>query len=412
MKALVLSGGKGTRLRPLTHTSAKQLVPVANKPVLFYGLEAIRAAGITEVGIIIGDTGDEIRAAVGDGSQFGIDVTYLPQDAPLGLAHCVLIARDFLGDDDFVMYLGDNFLVGGITGLVDAFKAGDYDAQILLTKVAEPQFFGVAEIGADGEILGLEEKPDDPKSDLAIVGVYMFSPGDPRGGRRDQAVGPRRAGDHRRHPAPDRQRPVGALAPGHRLLEGHRPAPGHAGMQPHRPGDHRAQHQGHRGRGERAHRPGRDRGRRRGRGLRAARSDRGRRRHQGRSAPTSARSPPSARTASSRTRRSSTRSSSATPPSAASPGSSTRSSARTSKSPARPACPTPTSSWSATTAGSRSVREGWSVRILVAGGAGFIGSHYVRSLLSAPIRGRGRLGHGARQAHLRGQSRQSRASGR
>ncbi len=175
MKALVLSGGKGTRLRPLTHTSAKQLVPVANKPVLFYGLEAIRAAGITDVGIIVGNTGDEIREAVGDGSKFGIDVTYLPQEAPLGLAHCVLIARDFLGDDDFVMYLGDNFLVGGISALVEAFEAGDYDAQILLTKVAEPQFFGVAELGPEGEILALDEKPENPKSDLAIVGVYMFT---------------------------------------------------------------------------------------------------------------------------------------------------------------------------------------------------------------------------------------------
>jgi len=122
MKALVLSGGAGTRLRPITHTSAKQLVPVANKPVLFYGLEAIRDAGITDVGIIVGDTRAEIEAAVGDGSELGIRATYIPQDAPLGLAHCVLIARDFLGDDDFVMYLGDNFIIGGITDLVDEFK--------------------------------------------------------------------------------------------------------------------------------------------------------------------------------------------------------------------------------------------------------------------------------------------------
>jgi glucose-1-phosphate thymidylyltransferase len=124
MKALVLSGGAGTRLRPITHTSAKQLVPVANKPVLFYGLEAIRDAGITEVGIIVGDTAAEIEAAVGDGSALGIKATYIPQDAPLGLAHCVLIARDFLGDDDFVMYLGDNFIIGGITDLVEEFKRG------------------------------------------------------------------------------------------------------------------------------------------------------------------------------------------------------------------------------------------------------------------------------------------------
>ncbi|WP_169982238.1 glucose-1-phosphate thymidylyltransferase [Microbispora sp. H10836] len=176
MKALVLAGGKGTRLRPLTHTSAKQLVPVANKPVLFYGLEAIRDAGITDVGIIVGDSGREVREAVGDGSAFGLDVTYIQQEAPLGLAHCVLVAREFLGDDPFVMYLGDNFLVGGIGGLVEAFRAEDCDARILLTRVAEPQFYGVAELGPDGEIVALEEKPEHPRSDLAIVGVYAFSP--------------------------------------------------------------------------------------------------------------------------------------------------------------------------------------------------------------------------------------------
>ncbi|WP_327590608.1 glucose-1-phosphate thymidylyltransferase [Nonomuraea sp. NBC_00507] len=176
MKALVLAGGKGTRLRPLTHTSAKQLVPVANKPVLFYGLEAIRAAGITSVGIVVGDTGAEVRDAVGDGSSFGLDVTYIAQHAPLGLAHCVLIAREFLTDAPFVMYLGDNFLVDGIADLVDSFRKADYDAQILLTKVAEPQFYGVAELGPNGEILRLEEKPEHPRSDLAIVGVYTFSP--------------------------------------------------------------------------------------------------------------------------------------------------------------------------------------------------------------------------------------------
>jgi glucose-1-phosphate thymidylyltransferase len=176
MKALVLAGGKGTRLRPLTHTSAKQLVPVANKPVLYYGLEALRDAGITSVGIIVGDTGQEVRDAVGDGSRFGLDVTYIPQEAPLGLAHCVLIAREFLADEPFVMYLGDNFLVGGISGLVDAFRRADHDAQILLTRVAEPQFYGVAELGPSGEIIRLEEKPQHPRSDLAIVGVYIFSP--------------------------------------------------------------------------------------------------------------------------------------------------------------------------------------------------------------------------------------------
>jgi glucose-1-phosphate thymidylyltransferase len=176
MKALVLSGGAGTRLRPITYTSAKQLVPVANKPVLFYGLEAIAEAGITEVGIIVGDTAAEIREAVGDGSQFGLKVTYIPQDAPLGLAHAVLIAREFLGDDDFVMYLGDNFIVGGISDLVEQFQDEHPDAQILLTHVANPTSFGVAELDATGKVIGLEEKPAQPKSDLALVGVYLFRP--------------------------------------------------------------------------------------------------------------------------------------------------------------------------------------------------------------------------------------------
>ncbi len=176
MKALVLSGGAGTRLRPITHTSAKQLVPVANKPVLFYGLEAIADAGITDVGIIVGDTAEEIKEAVGDGSALGIKVTYIPQDAPLGLAHAVLIAREFLGDDDFVMYLGDNFIVGGITGLVDSFRADRPAAQILLTRVPNPTSFGVAELDAEGRVRNLEEKPKQPKSDLALVGVYLFTP--------------------------------------------------------------------------------------------------------------------------------------------------------------------------------------------------------------------------------------------
>ncbi|RSN42454.1 MULTISPECIES: glucose-1-phosphate thymidylyltransferase [Actinomadura] len=176
MKALVLAGGAGSRLRPITHTSAKQLVPVANKPVLFYGLEAIADAGIGEAGIIVGDTAPEIRAAVGDGSAFGLKVTYIPQHAPLGLAHAVLVARDFLGDDDFVMYLGDNFIVGGITGLVDRFRAERPDAQIMLTRVSDPRAFGVAVLDAAGRVTGLEEKPRHPKSDLALVGVYLFTP--------------------------------------------------------------------------------------------------------------------------------------------------------------------------------------------------------------------------------------------
>lgn len=176
MKALVLAGGSGTRLRPITHTSAKQLVPVANKPVLFYGLEAIAAAGITELGIVVGDTQAEIEAAVGDGSSFGLQATYLRQTAPLGLAHAVKIARDFLGDDDFVMYLGDNFIVGGINDVVSGFADRRPDAQIMLTKVADPRQFGVAELGPGGRVTSLEEKPQFPKSDLALVGVYLFTP--------------------------------------------------------------------------------------------------------------------------------------------------------------------------------------------------------------------------------------------
>lgn len=176
MKALVLSGGAGTRLRPITHTSAKQLVPVANKAVLFYGLESIAAAGITDVGVIVGDTAAEIRQAVGDGAGFGLKITYIPQERPLGLAHAVLIARDYLGDDDFVMYLGDNFIVGGITGLVEEFRTNRPDAQILLTRVQDPRSFGVAELDDAGHVIGLEEKPPHPKSDLALVGVYLFTP--------------------------------------------------------------------------------------------------------------------------------------------------------------------------------------------------------------------------------------------
>jgi glucose-1-phosphate thymidylyltransferase len=176
VKALVLSGGSGTRLRPITYTSAKQLLPVANKPVLFYGLEAIRDAGIIDVGIVVGDTAPAIREAVGDGSAFGLKATYIQQDAPRGLAHAVLIARDFLGDADFVMYLGDNFIVGGISSLVEEFRLGRPDAQIMLTSVPDPRQFGVAELDAAGEVIGLEEKPREPKGDLALVGVYIFAP--------------------------------------------------------------------------------------------------------------------------------------------------------------------------------------------------------------------------------------------
>ncbi len=176
LKGLILSGGKGTRLRPITHTSAKQLVPVANKPVLFYGIEAMARAGIREVGIIVApETGDEIRAAAGDGSRFGVELTYIGQDEPLGLAHAVLTAEPFLADAPFVMYLGDNLLQGGITELVDAFRATAPDALILLTPVADPENYGVAELEG-GRVRRLVEKPPDPATDLALVGVYMFTP--------------------------------------------------------------------------------------------------------------------------------------------------------------------------------------------------------------------------------------------
>ena len=175
MKGLVLSGGAGTRLRPITHTSAKQLVPVANKPVLFYGLEAMRAAGIDDVGIVVGETRAEIEAAVGDGSRFGLRVTYLPQEAPLGLAHAVLIAEEFLGDSPFVMYLGDNLLKEGIAPFVRDFERSEPDALILLQRVKDPSEYGIAEL-QDGRVVQLVEKPKEPRSDLALVGVYLFTP--------------------------------------------------------------------------------------------------------------------------------------------------------------------------------------------------------------------------------------------
>src|SRR6266851_208154 len=173
MKGLILSGGRGTRLRPITFTSAKQLVPVANKPILFYGIEALAASGISEIGIVVGDTKQEIRDAVGDGSRFGIAVTYIEQEAPLGLAHAVLVSEPFLGTDPFCMYLGDNLIRERLEPLVTRFRDEKPNCQILLAAVPDPTQFGVAVL-KDGQVVRLVEKPKDPPSNLGLVGVYMF----------------------------------------------------------------------------------------------------------------------------------------------------------------------------------------------------------------------------------------------
>ena len=174
MKGLILSGGKGSRLYPLTYTNAKQLIPVANKPVLFRVIESIRDAGITEIGIVIGDTAPKIKEAVGRGGKWGVNITYIHQDQPLGLAHAVKVSSDFLGDDRFVMFLGDNVIQGGISPLIAQFAESKWNSQIVLTRIEHPEQYGVAELNSDGSIKRLIEKPKNPPSDLALVGIYMF----------------------------------------------------------------------------------------------------------------------------------------------------------------------------------------------------------------------------------------------
>src|SRR3990170_8626696 len=173
LKGLILSGGKGSRLRPFTYTNAKQLVPIANKPVLFYAIEQLVEAGVRDIAIVVGETADQIRAAVGDGSAFGANVEYIEQDAPRGIAHAVKIAREYMGETPFVLYLGDNFLIGGVKSFVDRFRENAANCQILLHPVQNPQAFGIAEF-VDGKLTRIVEKPSSPPSNLAVIGIYMF----------------------------------------------------------------------------------------------------------------------------------------------------------------------------------------------------------------------------------------------
>jgi glucose-1-phosphate thymidylyltransferase len=176
MKGLVLSGGVGSRLRPFTHSMPKQLMPIANKPVLEHVLENLREIGVTEVGLVVGDSADQIESAIGDGARLGLRITYLHQERPLGLAHCVHLAQDFLGEDDFYLYLGDCMLPEGVVEFAESVARAGADAHVLVHKVADPREFGVAELDENGAVRALVEKPSDPRSDLALTGVYFFTP--------------------------------------------------------------------------------------------------------------------------------------------------------------------------------------------------------------------------------------------
>jgi glucose-1-phosphate thymidylyltransferase len=173
LKALIASGGRGTRLRPLTHTQNKHLIPIANKPILHYAVEAAAGAGITEIGIVHNADSDEVPRAMGDGSRWGCRITYIPQPEPGGLAQVVALGERFVGGDRFIFYLGDNMVVGGVRRFVDAFERSDANCFLTLARVKDPERFGVPEI-RDGKIVRVEEKPARPRSEFAVAGIYLY----------------------------------------------------------------------------------------------------------------------------------------------------------------------------------------------------------------------------------------------